>query len=245
MVYLYSGKSTLKIKLHHLVPDVKIMKEILTVGTAPFARHVAGSIVAIVLNHSLKFYGGDLEITILGLINRITMFLYMPLFGLAQGLQPIVGFNYGAKKSDRVKEAIKLSIKISTIAACVGFVIAQAIPGSIMAIFNSDTALIENGSTVLRIVTAMLPFIGLQIVGSTVFQSIGKALPAFILSLSRQVLFFIPLAILLPRFMGLIGIWISFPISDFLSAALTGILLKKEMNHIDTTLNHIPTNTIK
>lgn len=232
LIYLYSGKSSLKVKLHHLIPDLNIMKEIFTIGAAPFARQVAGSIVAIVINNSLKFYGGTLEISILGVINRITMFLYMPLFGIAQGLQPIVGFNYGAKKASRVNEVIILAIKVSTIAACLGFIVTQSFPDTIISIFNNDTALVENGSRVLRIVIAMIPFIGLQIVGATVFQAIGKAVPSLILSLSRQVLFFIPLALILPLFIGLNGIWLAFPIADFLSAGVTGILLKKEVNHI-------------
>jgi Na+-driven multidrug efflux pump len=105
-----------------------------------------------------------------------------------------------------------------------------------MKIFNDDPQLTQNGSVVLRIAVAMLPLIGLQMVGSTVFQSIGKALPALILSLSRQVLFFIPLVLILPRFMGIMGIWISFPIADLSSAIVTGLMLKKELKNIPIDL---------
>lgn len=236
LIYLFSGKSLLKIKLHHIKPKINILKEIVSMGLAPFARQVAGSIVAIILNNSLKIYGGDLQISILGIINRITMMLYMPLFGIAQGLQPIVGFNYGAKKSIRIKQAIKLALIITTSLASIGFIISQSIPELIMKIFNDDPQLTQDGAVVLRIAVAMLPLVGLQIVGSTIFQSIGKALPALILSLSRQVLFFIPLVLILPRFIGIMGIWISFPLADLSSAIVTGIMLKKELKNITIDL---------
>lgn len=236
LIYLYSGKSILKIKLHHIKPKISILKEIISMGLAPFARQVAGSIVAIILNNSLKVYGGDLQISILGIINRITMMLYMPLFGIAQGLQPIVGFNYGAKKSGRIKEVIKLALITTTTLASIGFIISQSIPELIMRIFNNDPQLTQNGAVVLRIVVTVLPLVGLQIVGSTVFQSIGKAVPALILSLSRQVLFFIPLALILPRFIGIMGIWISFPLADLSSSIVTGVMLKKELKNIHTDL---------
>ncbi|MGK0467192.1 MATE family efflux transporter [Clostridium sp.] len=239
IIYLYSGKTLLKVKLHHIKPKISIIKEIVSMGLAPFSRQVAGSIVAIILNNSLKIYGGasvDLQISILGIINRITMMLYMPLFGIAQGLQPIVGFNYGAKNSGRIKEVIKLALITTTTLASMGFIVSQSIPELIMKIFNDDPQLTQTGSVVLRIAVAMLPLIGLQMVGSTVFQSIGKALPALILSLSRQVLFFIPLVLILPRFMGIMGIWISFPIADLSSAIVTGIMLKKELKNIPIDL---------
>lgn len=237
MSYLYGGKSTLKIKLHHLKPDKNILREIFAVGLPSFARQVAGSIVAIVLNNSLKFYGGDLEITILGVINRITMFLYMPLFGICQGVQPIVGFNYGAKKAERVNEAIKLSIITTTVIALCGFIVGEAIPSQIISVFNDDVELIKDGSVVLRTIIAMMPFIGIQVIGATVFQSIGKALPSLILSLSRQVLFFIPLVLILPLFMGLKGIWMSYPIADLSSTIITSLLLKREMKKMSSELD--------
>lgn len=238
IIYLYSGKSSLKVKPQHLKPNIPILREIFSVGSASFARQVAGSIVAMVLNNSLKIYGGNLEISILGIINRITMMLYMPMFGIAQGLQPIVGFNYGAKKSDRIKEVIKLSLITTTAIAFIGFLVSQSIPELIMRIFNNNAELTENGAVVLRIVVAMLPVIGLQVVGSTVFQSIGKTLPALILSLSRQVLFFIPLVLVLPKFIGIMGIWISFPLADLSSAIITGFLLKKELKSIALDFNN-------
>jgi len=234
MRYLYGGESSIKVKLHHLKPQFDILYEIFTVGSASFARQIAGSLVAIILNNSLRIYGGDISITIFGIVNRFIMFLFMPMFGVVQGMQPIVGFNYGAKKLDRVMEAVKLSVITTTILATFGYIIAEVFPGQIMWIFNNDPDLIRDGSKVLRIVISVVPIIGLQIVGATLFQSLGKAIPSLILSLSRQVLFFIPLVLILPRLfdLGLLGVWLTFPAADILSTIVTAILLRREIGKL-------------
>jgi len=228
--YLYSGNSSLKVKPHHLKPDKLILREIFAVGSSAFARQVAGSFLAIIINNSLKVYGGDSAITIYGIVNRLIMFLFMPLFGVIQGMQPIAGFNYGANKIDRVKEVVKLSIITTTVLATFGTLIAELFPGFIMRMFGIEGALLADGIVALRIIVAMIPIIGLQVVGATLFQSIGKAIPSLVLSLSRQVLFFIPLVLILPRFFGVLGIWMTFPAADLLATIVTSILVKKEMN---------------
>ncbi|WP_242875979.1 MATE family efflux transporter [Cellulosilyticum sp. I15G10I2] len=236
LFYLYGGKSTLKVKLHHLKPDWTILRETMAVGFPSFARQAAGSIIAIILNNSLAFYGGDLAISVYGVVNRIIMFLFMPLFGIVQGMQPIAGYNYGAKRIDRVKEVLKLSIIATTVFAVFSTLIGQVFPGFIIGMFDNDPELIENGTYALRIVIAMVPVIGVQVIGASLFQSLGKAMPSLLLTLSRQVIFFIPLVLILPRIygLGLLGIWISFPIADFLSTIYTVVLLKKEMRILDT-----------
>ncbi|QNO15075.1 MATE family efflux transporter [Alkalicella caledoniensis] len=233
--YIYGGQSKLRVKLHHLKPDFKIIYEILTVGFPSFARQVAGSIIAIIINNSLGFYGGDLAISVYGVVNRIIMFLFMPLFGIVQGMQPIVGYNYGAKKFQRVKEVLKLAVIATTVLATVSTLFGELFPHIIIGLFEDDPLLINNGVTALRIVISMVPIIGLQIIGAAFFQSLGKAMPSLLLTLSRQVLFFIPLVLILPRIngMGVIGVWLSFPIADVLSTVTTVALLKKEMNIIN------------
>ncbi|PAB60279.1 MATE family efflux transporter [Anaeromicrobium sediminis] len=230
-IYMYGGKSALKIRIRHLKLEGSIVKEIFTVGFSSFTRQAAGSVVAIVVNNSLKFYGGDMAISIYGTVNKVIMFLFMPLFGVVQGMQPIVGYNYGAKKVSRVKETVKLSIIVTTILATTSVLIGELFPNLIMKVFTKDKAFIESSASVLRIIIAGIPVIGVQVVGSTLFQSIGKAVPALILSLLRQVLFLIPLVLILPRIgnLGLIGIWMAYPIADILSTAVTGFLLKNEM----------------
>ncbi|MCG2820289.1 MAG: MATE family efflux transporter, partial [Candidatus Atribacteria bacterium] len=238
LTYLYSGKSSLKIKLHHLKPKIHIIIEILTVGSADFFRQVTGSVVAIVVNNSLRIFGGDMALIIAGILHRVIMFVFMPLFGVIQGMQPIVGFNYGAKKLDRVKEAIKLSLITTTVIATFGWLIAELFPFAIINIFTRDAEVIEKGSTIIRIVLSMIPVIGIQIVGAALFQSLGKAVPSLILSLLRQVLLFIPLVIILPRVfgLGLLGIWIAYPAADILSVILTALFLRSELKKMSLSL---------
>lgn len=238
--YFYSGKSSIKIKLHHLKPKFDIIKEIFTVGFPSFARNIAGSIVAIIINTSIKGYSptiniADTYIAILGVVNRVIMFLFMPLFGVIQGMQPIAGFNYGAKKFDRVKEVVRLSIIVSTLLATFGFLLGEIFPTQLMRLFDdTDTELISKGATVLRIVISMVPIIGVQIVGGALFQALGKAKQSLVLSLLRQVILFIPLVLILPQVIPdpLIGIWFAYPVADFISTIITYIILKHEMSKL-------------
>jgi putative MATE family efflux protein len=238
LTYLYSGKSSLKVKLHHLKPKMRIIIEILTVGFAAFARHVTGSIVAIVVNNSLRIFGGDMALIIVGILHRVTMFVFMPLFGVIQGMQPIVGFNYGAKKLDRVKETLKLSLITTTVIATFGWLIIELFPFAIISVFTRDAEIIEKGSTIMRIVISVIPVIGIQLVGAALFQALGKAVPSLILALLRQVLLFIPLVIILPRVLGLglLGIWIAYPAADILSVVLTVLFLRSELKKMSLTL---------
>ncbi|MBU4348861.1 MATE family efflux transporter [bacterium] len=236
--YFYSGKSSLKIKLHHLKPRMHIITEIFTVGFASFARMVTGSIVAIIVNNSLRIFGGDIALIIFGIIHRVIMFLFMPLFGVVQGMQPIVGFNYGAKKLDRVKETLKLSLITTTVIATFGWLIIELFPFAIISVFTRDAEIIEKGSTIMRIVISVIPLIGIQIVGAALFQSLGKAVPSLILALLRQVLLFIPLVIILPRVLGLelLGIWIAYPAADILSVILTVLFLRSELKKMSLSM---------
>jgi len=235
LTYLYSGKSSLKVKLHHLKPKMRIIIEILTVGSAAFARQVTGSVVAIVVNNSLRIFGGDMALIIVGILHRVTMFVFMPLFGVVQGMQPIVGFNYGAKKLDRVKETLKLSLITTTAFASFGWLIIELFPLAIINVFTRDAEIIEKGSTIMRIVISVIPLIGIQIVGAALFQSLGKAVPSLVLALLRQVLLFIPLVIILPRVLGLglLGIWIAYPAADILSVVLTFLFLRSELKKMN------------
>jgi putative MATE family efflux protein len=244
--YFYRGKSNFKIMLHHLKPNKKYLKEIFSVGSPTFVRNIAGSILAIVVNNSLGFYGGDLAISVYGVINRVTMFVLMPMFGVVQGFQPIASFNYGAKQFDRVIEVVKVSAKYLIVYSTVGFLIIQLFPGAIIKIFNDDLELIQLGTKAVRFVTMLIPLIGIQIIAASLFQALGKPKPALIVSMSRQTLFLIPLVLIIPKInnLGLIGIFIAFPIADFLAIILSTILLKKEMNSLhqaekDILIKHI------
>lgn len=234
IMYYIKGKSTLHIKTHHYKPNFRIIWEIISVGFASFARNIAGSLVAIVLNNSLKAYGGDTAIAIYGIVNRVLMFLFMPLFGVVQGMQPIAGFNYGAKSYGRVKEVLKLSILITTILATFGSIIGFIIPKYIIMLFDNSPDIINGGSFALRIILIAIPIIGIQVVGATLFQSLGKAMVSLILSL-RQVIFLIPFLLILPPLFEnkLLAIWVSFPISDTLTTIVTIVLLKIQIKNLD------------
>jgi MATE family, multidrug efflux pump len=231
--YFLGGKSMLRIRVSDLKPDLRRLPEVFAIGSASFVRVCAGSLMAIVLNNSIKYYGSDVHLAILGVSNRAVLFMLLPLFGLVQGLQPIVGFNYGAGNIQRVKESVGKAIAAATAIASAGFVVMMLFPGHILAMFSPDPELLREGVPILRITILWVPFVGIQIIGASVFQALGKAGPALILSMSRQVLFFIPLVLVLPRYMGLIGIWSTFPLADCLSTVLTAAWLLAAVRHLD------------
>lgn len=234
LIYLNSNKTSISIKARYFIPQKNIIKEILSIGFSGFAVQLSGSIVTIILNHCLGYYGGDLAIAIYGIVYKITLFLFMPLHGMIQGMQPIVGYNYGCNNIARVKEAIKLTITFTTLFTMVGMLIIETFPAEIIGMFNKDTFLLSQGILTLRIVIMMTPFIGIQMTGLGLFQALGKALTSFILSILRQVMIFIPLVLLLPNIknLGVLGIWISFPISDLLSAIITILVFKNQLGKI-------------
>ena len=228
--YFLSGKSSLKIQPHHLKPDFGIIKEILTIGSPAFVRQISGSVLAIIMNNSLGFYGGDIAITVYGIINRVMMFLLMPLFGVIQGMQPIIGFNYGAKLYGRVKETVKLSLIVTISFSTFSWVLTQLFPGVILSVFTTESEVLSLGTTAVRIIFLAIPIIGVQIISGALFQALGKAKPAFVLSILRQLIILIPLVLILPKMgFGLIGIFIAFPVSDIVSTIISGFILKHEL----------------
>ena len=157
----------------------------------------------------------------------------MPIIGITHGMQPITGFNYGAKKWKNAWKSVKVAIVAATIVSTCGFLLLFSIPSLLMKIFTTDPEMIALGSKALRTIVILLPIVGFQLVGATLFQAVGKALPSLLLSLSRQILILIPLIIILPRYLGLTGIWISFPISDLLTGIITLILLMWQKKNFD------------
>ncbi len=232
--YIYGKETTLTIKLHHLKPNLSIIKEIIIVGLPSFARLSAGSISTLLVNQSLRFYGGDLAIIIIGVIIKITRFLFMPMFGVVQGMQPIAGYNYGARQYSRVFEVLNLTIKVLLILSSFLCLIMILWPAQVIAIFTNDLEVIQTGIPVMRIILFSIPVLSIQITGASLFQALGKPMPAIVFSLLRRVLLFIPLIIILPRLsqLGLLGIWISYPIADIFSAIITWFFLRSEIRKI-------------
>lgn len=232
--YYLSGKSMLKIRWSDLKPDVSLLPEMFSVGMSSFTRVAAGSILAIIMNNSIAYYGTDLHLAILGIINRMMIFFMMPMFGLIQGLQPIVGFNYGARNIPRVKEAIYRANLTAAVFSVVAFAVLMSFPRLVFRMFNDDPDLIREGAGIIRVTILWLPFVGYQIVGASLFQALGRAWPALFLSMTRQVLFLAPLILLLPLIMGIWGIWVSIPIADALSTGVTALWVMHEMRRLNS-----------
>lgn len=227
VIYFASGKSSLSLRLSYLRLRMTAIKQILSIGSSAFAQQAAGSVMFIIANHMLIFYGGDLAVAVFGIIHRVLMFSLMPVIGIVQGLLPIVGYNHGANLHKRVSESIWLAIKSSTLVILVGFILIMVFPKAIMSIFTNDTAAIQMGETALRIMFALSITVGIQVVTGGVFQAMGKARSAFILTMSRQILFLIPLILLLPLLFNLEGIWLAFPIADLMSFGLALWFIKE------------------
>ena len=227
--YYLKGKSNLKFTKTSLKLDMNIVKIIFAIGSAPFAMQLATSLVQVISNNALRTYGSDLAIGAMATISSIVMIFLMPSFGLVQGMQPIVGFNYGAKNYDRAIKTFKLSLLSSSIFFIVGALLIQFVPQALVGMFNRDPQLMDITVNGLRKYSFALPIVGISIVGTNYIQSSGKAKVAMVLSLLRQVIILIPMILILPKFLGLNGVWFAQPTADIIASAITAIVLIKEI----------------
>ena len=223
------GKSHVRIRARFLRPRLRIALQSMKIGSASFARVVAGSLMSIALNNSVTAYGSDMHLGMVGVMQRIMVFMLMPLFGLVQGLQPIVGFNYGARNYCRLRRALLLAVGGSTAYMTLCFAAVQLFPGEVLSVFSSDARLVSEGAGIMRILMAVIPVIGFQIVAASVFQALGRAGPALLLALARRVFFLVPLILLLPLRWGLRGVWLAYPTADVLATVLTAVLFFREV----------------
>lgn len=215
-----------------------IVKGILSIGMAPFLMYVCSSVIVILINKSLMQHGGDLYIGGYSIVNRIAMLFVMIVMGLNQGMQPIVGYNFGARKFDRVTKTLKYVVCCAVSVTTTGFLICQLAPQYITMLFTDDADLIAISSHGLRVVLAMFPFVGFQMVTSNFFQSIGMAPKAIFLSLTRQLIFLVPFLLIMPGFFGPDGVWMSMPMADAAATTLSAILLWKQFRKFHRT--HAP-----
>lgn len=236
LYYFTSGKNSIEIHAKNLILKWKTTKEIFAIGSSSLARQGAAALVQAILNHSLGFYGGDLAIAAFGVINRVLMIIFMPMFGLLQGMQPILGFNHGAKQPQRAKDVITYTIKVATVFSTIAFAVLMIFAEPITRVFTSDAELVNLATHATRIIILTLPLIGFQIVASGVYQSLGKAFLALIVSILRQLVFLVPIILILPMYLKLDGIFYSMPIADFCAAIVVAILLHKEMKKFDSKI---------
>ena len=230
--FLTSDQGILRLRSANLRLDANIVWEIFKLGLSPFLMQLAASVVTVLFNYSLLRYGGDLAVAAIGIINRVSMLILMPIFGISQGVQPILGYNYGAKNYDRVIAVMRLGIIAATGISIAGFAVTQLFAEPIIRIFNDNPALIAIGADGLKAFLIMLPIIGFQVIGANYFQAAGKAGFAIFLSMSRQVIILIPAIILLPQFFGMNGIWYAAPVADIVSSILTGGYLWLELRRL-------------
>ena len=203
----------------------KIVFDSLAIGMSPFLMNMAACFIVILINQGLKKYGGDLAIGAFGIVNRLVFIIVMIVMGLNQGMQPIAGYNFGAKQYERVTKTLKLTIIYATGVTTFGFIIGMLFSDTVVGIFTSDAELIELSAKGLRIVVMFFPIIGFQMVTANFFQSIGMASKAIFLSLTRQMVVLLPCLLILPRFFGAAGVWYSMPISDLLASLIAGTML--------------------
>ena len=207
--------------------DMRVAKDSLVIGMGPFLMNAAACLVTLFINQQLRDYSGDLGIGAYGICNRLIFMFIMICMGLNQGMQPIAGYNYGAKQYSRVKKVFWMTAKLGTIVTTICFAVGMFIPRVASGIFTHDEALLAMSAEGLKIMTIGFPVVGFQMIGTNFFQSLGMVKKSVILSLSRQILFLLPLLYALPLWYGANGVWLSFPISDVLSALLTAILLRR------------------
>jgi putative MATE family efflux protein len=241
LYFFLSNNSELKPNWKSFLLQLPIVKEISSLGLVTLARQATTSVVYLLMNNILFSLGGEAMVAVYAIIGRMLMFALFPVFGVTQGFLPIAGFNYGAKKYNRVREVINTAIIYASVLATIVFIGLFIFPAEIASLFlsskegmtqleiDTNAFVLENTPSAMRWVFAATPIIAVQLIGAAYFQAIGKALPALLLTLSRQGFFFIPLILILPSYLGELGVWISFPIADVLATLFTGYFLRREV----------------
>ena len=237
LVYTFRFFSDKRRLLHFTRPlfqlDWRVAKQSLAIGVGPFLMNVAACLVALFINQQLGKYGGDLAIGAYGIVNRLTMLFVMICMGFNQGLQPIAGYNYGARQYHRVKEIFLLTAKWEVLVTTLCFLMAELIPRSAVSLFTNDPQLIDMAAHGLRIMNSAFALVGFGMVTGNFFQCLGMVRKSIFLSLSRQLLFLLPLIYTLPLWLQETGVWVSFPISDALNIIISAILIVRLFRKFD------------
>ena len=227
--FFLSNKSELKISLPHFGLNGNIIREMSALGFVTLSRQAVVSITYLLMNNILFNLGGETSVAAYGIIGRMLMFALFPVLGVTQGFLPIAGYNYGAHQYSRVRESINKAILYAGGLGLVIFAIIMIFPEAIVSVFTTNSEILSETPQYMRWVFAATPVIAIQLIGSAYFQAIGKAVPALLLTLTRQGFFFIPLIFILPHYFGELGVWLSFPVADVLSTIVTGYFLNREI----------------
>jgi putative MATE family efflux protein len=225
MHHFIQDSSLIRLRKENIRLNKNIVLAIVSIGLSPFFMQVAASGVAVLLNTSLLKHGGDLAVGAYGILNSMLLIIIMTVVGLNQGTQPIIGYNYGAGNFLRVKDTFFYTVKVATIITSAGFIIGMFFPRQFASAFTGDQELLEIAENGIRLSLIAFPLVGFQVVAGNFFQSIGQAKKAIIQSLSRQIIFLVPGLLIFPALLGLNGVWIAMPVSDFLASLLSLYLL--------------------
>ena len=220
-------RELLHLEWRFLKPARAIVKDIVSIGVSPFAMQITGCVVAIFMNNALMKYGGDLAVGAYSIANRLGFVFFMVIIGICQGFQPIAGYNYGARNMDRVKRVLRLTITASVAAMTVGWIIGEVFPEACCRLFSDDEQLIAISIRGIRINMIAFPLIGYQAVATNFFQTIGKVRISIFMSLSRQLIFLLPMLLLFSAVWGLDGVWASLPASDLAAFVVAVIIMQR------------------
>lgn len=226
--YFLRGRSNVSLKLKNMLPQKVYVTAILSIGIPAFMLQIANSILNIILNTTLVGYGGDVAVSVAGIITSAVTLIVMFVSGLIQGMQPITSFNYGAKKGDRVKEVLKWGTIIGGVITTIGFLAIQLFPEAVVMLFNQEPAVVELGVPAIRIWVLAFPLVGIQIVWANYFQAIGEVRLASFLNLMRQIIVLIPLIFIFSRLFGLYGIYFAVPTADLIAFGITSYFFRNQ-----------------
>lgn len=229
LAYFTSKRSNVRLTLRNMKLKLTYVKEILTTGIPAFLLQIANSILNIILNATLVKYGGDVAISVAGIITSASTLIIMMISGITQGLQPIISYNTGAGKVDRVKEALKLASVAAFLITTTGFLVIQFFPEFVVTLFNQETAVVALGVKAIRIWTIGFPLVGLQIIWSNYFQAVGEIRLASFLNLARQLIFLTPLILILSSIFGLYGVYAAVPLADVLAFIVSFYFIKTKL----------------
>ncbi|MFD3156826.1 MATE family efflux transporter [Haloimpatiens sp. FM7330] len=244
LIYFQSGKSVIKISKHSFKISFDIMPNILNVGFSGMVMQIMPAIQMSIMFKVLSNYGGNESIIIMGTSYRVMMFAFISLWGIAQGVQPIIGANYGAKKFERVKKALITFTQISTVIAGILWLSFMLFSKTIMSWFITDPTLVQAGVGRFRIFLGIFILYGIMSMSIVFFQGIGKGSKAAILVTGRQIFFFIPIVLLLPKAIGETGAWLAMPLGDLLTILMSGFLILKEFANINNKINECNSGTL-
>lgn len=237
--YFSSRKSIIRLRFKHLRLTKHILRPTVSVGLSGFGMRSSSSLANVALNHTLGFYGGDMAIAVFGVIYKTTLFLGMPLFGMNQGMQPIVGYNFGAAKYDRILKTIRLGFTYSIVYGIIAITIFEIFPRDIFSLFTRDESLLAEGTRAMKIILSMMWLFGISVSTTGIHQAMGKSRAAFFLAILRWVLLIIPLIFILPQIGGLEldGIWLAFPVADALAAVISVWVLIRTLRKNNIQIN--------